>query len=236
MRSKLFLLTPILVLALFLTACGPSAAPAAGESNTLSVSGNGIVYLTPDIATIYIGVHTEDRDISQALANNNSQAQAVVAALQNLGVALEDIQTTNFSVYNTEAYDEVGQKYTNYMVDNSVYITVRDLSKLGTLLSTVIGSGANNINSITFDVADKTAALVEARTLAIANANALAGELAQTAGVRLDGIKIISYSEFSPSPYYGMGGGGASAPNASVPIQAGQMQISVTVNVTYGIK
>jgi uncharacterized protein YggE len=33
-----------------------------------------------------------------------------------------------------------------------------------------------------------------------------------------------------------MGGGGGAAPNVSVPIQPGLMEVTVTVNVTYGIK
>jgi hypothetical protein len=204
----------------------------------LSVSGNGTVSLTPDIAYIYIGVHTEDADIAAAVQNNNTQTQALVDALKNLGVAEADIQTSNFSVYSTKNYTPDGLPGpTIYAVDNTVYVTVRDLSKLGSLLNTVVGAGANNINSITFDVADKTAAMAQARQQAMANAASLAQELAGTAGVTLGEIQTISYTDYSPSPYaYGMGGGGASAPNASVPIQPGQLQISVTVDVSYAIK
>lgn len=234
MRTKLIYICSFLALALVLSACGPAAA--GSESRSLSVSGSGTVYLTPDIAYIYIGVHTEEPDIAQALADNNTQAQAVVMALQAMGVASEDIQTTNFSMWTTQDYDTNGLSYTKYVVDNTVYITVRDLSQLGSLLDTVVGSGANNINSISFDAADKSAALTEARQNAMQNADALASELAQTAGVSLGAIQNISYTEASPYPYYGMGGGGASAPNASVPIQPGQLQISVTVDVTYAIR
>jgi len=233
MRTKLTLIVSVLVLALALSACGPAAS---GETRSLSVTGSGMVSLTPDIAYIYIGVHTENRDIAQALAENNLQAQAVADALKNAGVAAEDIQTSSFSVWSMEDYDEVGQAYTKYTVDNSVYVTVRDLSNLGALLNTVVGSGANTINSIQFDVADKTAALTEARQKAMENAAALAGELAQVAGLSLGEIQTITYTDSMPYPYYGMGGGGASAPNASVPIQPGQLQISVTVNVTYAVR
>lgn len=236
MRTKFTLIFSILALALVLSACGPAAA--SGDSRSLSVSGSGTVSLTPDIAYVYIGVHTESPDIAQALADNNAQAQAVVDALKNMGVAAEDIQTNSFNVYSSQKYDPMsGQQngYT-YMVDNSLYVTVRDLSHLGSLLNTVVGSGANNINSIQFDVADKTAALEQARQKAMENASSLAAELAQTAGLSLGEIQSISYTEASPYPYYGMGGGGSSAPNATVPIQVGQLQISVTVSVSYAIR
>jgi hypothetical protein len=253
MRSKTFLLVSALALAFTLNACSgstatPSAAtPATATPSTattttehnLTVTGNGTVYLTPDIAYIYVGVHTEDPDIAQAVDRNNTQAQAVVDALKNMGVAATDIQTSSFSVWSSQQSDPMTNQpsgYT-YMVDNTVYITVRDLSKLSDLLNTAVGAGANNINSIQFDVSDKTAALAEARQKAMDNAASLAQELAGIAGVQLAGIQNISYSDYMPSSYYGMGGGGgASVPNATVPIQPGQTQISVTVSVTYGIK
>jgi uncharacterized protein len=234
MRTKLSMFVPVLILAMVLSACGTAAA----QPRTLNVSGNGTVYLTPDIANIYIGVHTEDPVIAAAVSNNNTQTQTLVDALKKAGVAAKDIQTSNFSVYNTQSFDKVSSQPTgsSYAVDNTVYITVRDLTKLGTLLNTAVSAGANNINSITFDVADKTAAMAQARQKAMANASSLAIELAQTAGVKLGEIQNVTYSDNSPLPYYGMGGGGTAAPNASVPIQPGQTQISVTVSVTYVIK
>jgi uncharacterized protein len=239
MRSKLFIFVSVMVLALILSACGPSSVPA---TRSLTVSGNGTVYLTPDIAYIYIGVHTENSSISQAVSTNNTQAQALVDALKNAGIAGADIQTSNFSVYTNSngGIDKVtGQALpsgTYYSVDNTVYVTVRDLSKLGMLLNTAVGAGANNISSITFDVADKTAAQTQARQKAMDNAATLAGELASTAKLSLGTIQTITYSDNTYTPYFGMGGGGASAPNASVPIQPGQMQVSVSVSVTYAIK
>jgi uncharacterized protein len=234
MRTKLFLFVPFLALALVLSACVPSVA----QPRTLSVSGSGTVYLTPDIANIYIGVHTEDPSITKAVNDNNVQTQALVDALKNAGIAEADIQTSNFSVYSTN-YDKLGNMTTAsiYAVDDSVYVTMRDLSKMGSVLSTAVSSGANSINSITFDVSDKTAAQAEARQKAMANASSLAGELAKTAGLTVGDIQSVSYTDNSYYPMYsGMGGGGASAPNASVPIQPGKTEISVTVSITYAIK
>jgi uncharacterized protein YggE len=234
MRTKLTIFVSVLVLALLLSACGAAAQP-----RTLNVSGNGTVYLTPDIAYIYIGVHNEDPAIATAVNNNNTQTQALVDALKNAGVAEADLQTSNFSVYTSPQYDKMTgmSTGTNYAVDNTVYVTVRDLTKIGSLLNTAVGAGANNINSITFDVADKTSAMAQARQKAMENASNLASELAQTAGVKLGEIQNVSYSDNSPMPYYGMGGGGAAAtPNISVPIQPGLTQISVTVSVTYTLQ
>jgi len=41
------------------------------------------------------------------------------------------------------------------LLDNTVYVTLRDISKLGELLDAVVKAGSNSINSIQFDVADR---------------------------------------------------------------------------------
>ncbi len=241
MRSKLFLLVSVLILSLVLSACSGTAAggnPTA--TRNLTVNGVGTVYLTPDVAYIYVGVHTENESISEAVADNNAKAQAVAAALKTFGVEDKDIQTSNFSIWPSQQYDPLTGEMTGsiYMVDNSVYVIVRDLEKLGELLEAAIEAGANSINSIQFDVADKTAGQIDARQKAVENATSLAGELASISGVTLGEIQTISYYDSQPYAYssYGMGGGGGGAEAAVAPIAPGQLTMSVTVTITYELK
>ncbi len=238
MRSKTLFL--VLILALVLSACGGIAESEDQAARTLSVSSNGMVYLTPDIAYIYIGVHTEDADIAVSVARNNAQAQRVADALRGMGVDAKDIQTSNFSVWSSQQYDSQTGEYSGYTyaVDNTVYVTVRDLARLGELLDAAIRAGANNINSIQFDVADKTEALQEARQLAINNANALADELAGAASLTLGSIQTLSYTDYTPGYYYGygLGGGGGGGAEASTPINPRQIPLTVSVSITYAIK
>lgn len=237
MCSKRFLLAPLLALVLILTACG-SRSSSAEAPRALNVTGTGTVYLTPDIAYVYIGVHTEDADISAAVEENNRQTQAVVDALLGMGIAAGDIQTSNFSLWGSQQYDPVTGMYTEiiYMVDNTVYVTVRDLEALPQVLDAAIAAGANNINSLQFDVADKSAGLQEARRLAMENAASLADELAQNAGLELGEIQTLSYSDSLPVYYgYGMGGGGEGG-GAPTPISPGQLPLTVYLNVVYEIR
>jgi uncharacterized protein len=238
MRTK-FLVFAVLVFALVLSACGPTINQAAPETvRTLNVNGLGQVNLTPDIAYIYIGVHTEGVTASEAVDSNKSQTTAVIDALKKAGVAEKDIRTTNFSIWPSQQYGPDGAVTGSvYMVDNSVYITVRDLDGLGDLLDSAITAGANSVNSIQFDVADKTQAVKEARAKAVEDAKLQAQELADAAGVSLGNIQTINFYDNSPSPISGgKGGGGVTAADVSVPIQPGQLTISVTVSLTYSIK
>ncbi len=240
MRTK-FLPFALVALALILSACGPTTVnqAAAPTIHTLNVNGVGQVYLTPDIAYIYIGVHNEAKTASDAVDANKIQTNAVIEALKSAKVDEKDIRTTNFSIYPSQQYAPDGTvSGTLYMVDNTVYIVVRDLDGLGNLLDDAISAGANSINSIQFDVADKTAAVKEARAKAVADARTQAGELADAAGVTLGDIQNISFFDNTPYPMSEGkgGGGGVMQANAAVPIQPGQLSISVSVSVVYEIK
>ncbi len=241
MRTKYLSFVILAVLALVVSACGPTTInqEAAENVRTLNVSGIGIVYLTPDIVYINIGVNTQRENAAEAVEINKEQTNAVIQAIKDFGVDAKDIRTTNFSIWSNPQYDPAGQiTGTNYVVDNSVNVTVRDLEKLGDLLDAAVAAGANSIYSIQFDVEDKSEATKEARTKAVEDAKVEAQELAEAAGLSLVSIQSINYYESSPTTYFeGKGGGGGAAmESATVPIQPGQLAISVTVNVTYSIK
>ena len=238
MRNKSTLFAAIAILALVLSACGSANSASPIATRTISVNGTGTVYLTPDIAYINIGVHTENAEVGLAVNNNSQKSQAVIKAIKDLGVADKDIQTTNFSVINSVQYDpntgvQTGMTYT---VDNTVVVTMRDMAKLSDLLDGAIKAGANNINSVVFDIAEKSAAVQEARLLALKNAKDLATELTSGLGVTLGAVQSLSFYDNSPSPYFGIGGESMSSGTSTTPINPGQMQLTVNVSISYEIK
>jgi len=236
-RKNVLLISIMLALVVVLSACSGSPAPATQPTpRTLTVTGTAQATLTPDIAYINIGVHSENVDAKEAVASNNVSAQSVADALKVLGVDAKDILTTNFSIYPQDEYGPDGQKTgSKFVVDNTVYVTLRDLTKIGDILGAAVKAGANSINGITFDVADKTPYLAQARKAAVDNANLQAQDLAKAAGVELGPVQSLSYYNNYASPVTmdmkAVGGGGA-----SVPVSAGQMTVTVDVNVVYEIK
>ena len=250
MRNKLFYILGACLLVGLLVAIGsvafarnPGQAVAGTEQppmRTMNVNGTGKALLTPDIAYINIGVQTENKDASEAVSSNNAQVQKVTTALKAAGVNEKDIQTTNFSIYPQPKFDDKGQPTgeITYVVQNTVSVTVRDISKIGDLLDSAVKAGANNIYGIQFDVSDKSAALTLAREEAVKNAQIAANDLAKASGVTLGPIQTIT-SYGGGSPVYlseGKGGGMAVADVASVPVSAGQMVLTVDVNIVYEIR
>ena len=195
--------------------------------------------MEPDIAYVNIGVHTENKTASAAVGANNTQTQAVIDTLKKFGIAEKDIQTTNFSISPQQQYDSAGKPTGEivYVVDNTVYVTVRDLEKIGDLLDAVVKSGANSISGIQFDVADKTTALSTARKAAVEDAQAIAEEMAAAAGVSLGEVQTMSiYGGSTPQPMYDYRSGVQVMEAASVPISPGQLILTVEVSVVYEIR
>lgn len=241
MRTYKSLFIVLLVSAVFLSACGSTAQQGSQlQPRTINVNGTSQVLVSPDIAYVSIGVHSEAEAAKAAVEANNDQSQAVIDALLAGGVDAKDIQTTNFSIYPQDKYSPTGELLGKfYAVDNTVYVKVRDLEGLGGLLDAAVDAGANNIYGITFDLDNKDAAIEQGRKEAVEKARQQAEQLAAAAGITVGDVYSISAYSSAPVPmnYYDVKGlGGVSEALASVPIATGQLTITVDVNVVFEIK
>lgn len=236
------LLLGIMALAVLTGCAGPAAAQTgvpADTPRTISVSGTGVAYGSPDIATAQVGVQTRGEDPGQAMEDNNARMAALIAALKAAGIADKDIQTTNFSVYAQQDYNpQTGEtlETITYVVDNTVNITVRDLAKLGDVLSGAVEAGANTVYGISFSVENQSALEQTAREQAMTDARARAEALAKLAGVTLDVPLSISENFSGGEPIYMARDMAAEAGGSAVPVQTGQIAVNLNVSVTYIIK
>jgi len=247
MRQVFKVIPLFIVAAIALTACGTTVLPeqmAIGNvqpsqsTQIIRVSASGSVTAAPDVAYIYIGIHTENENAATAVSENNTKVQKLMETLKSTGVAEVDMQTSNFSIWQNQQYNYDGSSSGSvYVVDNTVYVTVRDLDSLGDTLNSAVQAGANNINSIQFGLADNSSKTSEARGIAVENATKIAQELATAAGVELGEIESISYySNDYPITFNGAGGMGGGGAESSVPITTGQISVQATVEITFRIK
>lgn len=213
----------------------PVAAAQVGPNTIrqVTVVGNGEVKVTPDTATVQIGVQTDGATSQEALDANNTQVAAVIAKLKELGIAEADIQTANFGI--NPRYDANGQTVNGYQVSNTVTVTIRNIAQAGTLLDEVVKAGANQVYGIYFGVADPSTAEAQARDLALANARAKADQLAQASGGTVGQVLVVTENIGSAVPLPVMMS--ARAEDAkSVPLQPGQQTVTLQIQVTYELK
>lgn len=98
MLRKLMLLAVALLVAIpVLGGAAPALAqdPPEGE-RSITVTGYGVAYGSPDIARVGLGVETSNTDVQVALEETNEKLEAVLAVLREAGIADADIQTNYF--------------------------------------------------------------------------------------------------------------------------------------------
>jgi len=204
------------------------------DRNLITAQGIGKVSGTPDVVTISLGVQTTAASAQAALDDNNKLATDTIAALKANGVAPEDLQTSQLSV--NPSYSDKGQ-ITGYQVTNMVTAKLRDIGKAGAVIDAV-GTSAGDairVQQLSFSIDDDSAVRAAARTDAVKRAQAQAKQLADAAGVALGPIHSITEVAAPNTPFYpAMDAAAASAPVAA-PIEAGSLELNVTVQVVYEI-
>ncbi len=231
------LLIAILVIVAGQSLTGAAQAQPAGVTGArqVTVVGRGEAKGTPDTGYVQIGVETEANTTEEALEQNNAQVAAIIEKIKQLGVAEEDIQTSNFSI-NTR-YDNDGRRVVGYQVSNIVSVTIRNLEQTGTLLDQVVQVGANRVYGINFGVDDPSELLAQARDKAVADARSKAEQLAQASSASVGQVLVITENVGSQSPIpMPMRSEIAEEDAAAVPIQTGRQTVSTQVQVTFELQ
>ena len=144
-------------------------------------SGEGVVSVRPDQASISVGVITQGTTAAAATDANASKADAILAALRRLLGATADIRTSFFSVSPNQRFPSGGglPEIVGYTATNQFRVVIADTSAAGRVIDTATSAGANSVaaigvsrssTSITIWGALKTASSGQAR--AISNCNA----------------------------------------------------------------
>jgi uncharacterized protein len=228
----------ILLGALVLSVGCTSPSQSTTTARSITVVGQGEASGKPDIVRTTVGVESQSLSIDEAMSETNSKMASILAALREMGIAGKDLQTSNFNVY-LERQSKPGIEETQgplyYHVSNQLSVTLRDVGKLGEMLGKVLSSGANSVYGVSFDVDDRDALESDARAKAVADARSRAENLAQLSNVKLGNVLTLSEvvsNGVGPLRYSSsLAGAGGDAV-----VQAGEMEIGVSVEVTYSIQ
>lgn len=241
--AGLGVLAMLAVTMLLLAGCqSGSNAPAAGTDavgalaiDTITVNGEGKVSVTPDEAVVSVAVETDAADASSALDTNSKDMQKVLDALKAQGIKDTEIETANVAVYPNRQYDPQSGKESlvGYRAQNSVRVTLTDLTKVPAVFAAATEAGANNITGPVWQLSDNNQAVKEALTRATDNALGKAQTLATASGVKVGSILVLNEGSVSTPPIFSDAAGYAAAAKDSVtPPPTSPQMIDVTASVT----
>lgn len=232
--KKIFIIRLILCfLAVFNTPLLAQFSAISPENPQILVTGHGEIRITPDRASIQIGVESRAVTAAAAAAENANKQASIIAAIKRLGVADQLITTSNYSVSPEQRYDpNHSPVVTGYRVTNTVVVEVRKLASVGQVLDAALTNGANVISGLSFFASDTDSARRVAIASAVTAAKADAQAAARAAGGALGGlieVNVGAYSPPLPRPLMMNAGMASRTMQADTPISAGLETVSVDV-------
>jgi uncharacterized protein YggE len=208
-------------------------------SEGISVSGEGRVSAAPDMAVLSIGISTKEDTVAQANSAVQAAMDRLLSSLKADGIDEKDIQTSQFSISPEYDYQFSQPRLTGYRVTHMLQVKVRDIDRAGEVIDDGVEAAGDlvQVGGISLTIEDTNALAKQARELAMADAKAKAEELAGLADVELGKPISISESSYTPTPpvYYDRGVGGEALAPAATSISTGELEVVVSVQITYGI-
>jgi uncharacterized protein len=216
----------------------PMTIHAMAERPALNLAAYGEVRAAPDMATISFGVMTEASTAAEAMSQNATRMNQVMAALRRAGIEARDVQTSGLNL--SAQYDYVENqppRLRGYQATNQVTVIINDLDKVGTTADAVVSAGVNQINGISFGLKDPTTAENRARQIAVRNLQAKAALYAQALGVELGGVRSLSegggYNPTPPRPMYAERA--MAMDSGSTPVAAGELTVRIDITGVYDL-
>ena len=210
------------------------------RSRSIHVSGTGKVSVEPDKADLILSVEVQAKTAEAAKTQAAVAMDALIKSLKDADVAGRDIQTRSISLYPNYSSD-TANKITGYQLTNQIAVCIRDLNKATDIIDNAVQAGGNStrVQGMSFGIENPERALAEAREKAYVNAKTIGQQYAKLAGVTLGTpLHISEGTDVTPVPiaYSEMKMMAATAESTSTPVQAGEQDVTITVDVSFGIQ
>ncbi|NDW52329.1 SIMPL domain-containing protein [Aliiroseovarius sp. PrR006] len=220
------------IIAISIAAAGIGHADTAAVPQ-LTVTGQGVAQVVPNMARISLGVSERSDDAGRALDAVAGSIARMLTKLTEAGVAERDIQSTQVNLSPQYDYNRKNNGVpvlVGFVASSTLSVKVQDLSTLGAIMTAVTSVGANEIHGLQFDVKDRAGAEDSARALAVKDAMHRAKVLAEAAGLKLGSVLMMQEGGAAPGRPVMMAMERASA---DMPIAAGEMGITSSVTMVF---
>ena len=232
------------------------AQPACDSSRSIQVSGTAVVNVTPDRASIQLGVQSNGKSPAAVQALNTLVIERVTKAISASGVDAKDISTDWYVIEPLyEDYDSLVIK--GYRINNTVAVTLRDVKQINSVISAAVQVGANQVINVELYTSELRKYRDQARDLAMKAAVEKAQALASAGGAQ-SGC-VLNISENTWSTYNGWWGGYGSSRNQNLwtqnvsqnaapssgdsgalseagPVSLGMISVKAEVNAAFSLK
>jgi uncharacterized protein YggE len=228
--------TTVLILAT-LFAISTQAQEQKAQVPQISVTGEGKIKVVPDQAIVTVGFQNSGKDAKEVKTLNDEVVDKVIKFLKKSGILATDYKTNNVSL--NKSYDFEKKKY-NFQANQSLSITLKDLSKYDEIMMGLNDAGVNSINGVEFKSSKMEDYERDARKKAMVNAQQKAADYVSVLGQKVGKALLITDNSQSyfPQPMY-KGNMMAMAADESVQretLAIGEIEIVTNVSVTFALE
>jgi uncharacterized protein len=230
--------TVIAAVLMCFTASGLLAQEACRNPKIVKTTGTAELKVTPDKAVVQLGVERQSVTAKIAKTAVANTSRKILAALKELNIEDKDIQTAYLYLQPMIDYRK-GLRITNFTAEQSLSVTVRDLSRLDALMDAVITAGANRIEGIEYQSSELRKYKDQARDEAAKAAREKADALARALGNRIGNTYAIEELQQGEG-YYGYVGGMVAnkmedARSAAPSTAPGELTVKASVEVSFDL-
>jgi len=206
------------------------------QEHTVTVTASGSITVTPDMASITMGVVTDEATAAEAQSKNAETINAVTEKLTELGIEEKSIQTSNY--YMSQRYDYESNRVIGYRVETSLTIADQKVEDVGKVISACTENGANQFQGINMTSSEYDAAYEQALADAVNAARRKAEILANAAGMHLGNVASMTEGYQNTSARYRSANYFVESPmeeaaSADMKVMPGELSVEAPVTVTY---
>lgn len=225
----------VLILALFVAGIS-NAQEQKAQIPQISVTGEGKVKVMPDQAVVTVGFQNSGKDAKEVKTLNDEVVDKVIKFLKKSGIPATDYKTNNVSL--NKSYDYEKKKY-NFQANQTLSITLKDLSKYDDIMMGLNDAGVNLIQGVEFKSSKMEEYEKEARKKAILDAKQKANDYVSILGQKVGKALLITDNSnvYVPQPMYkgammAMAADGAERQTLAI----GELEINTNVSVTFALE
>ena len=169
----------------------------------LDVTGEGMVSVAPDEATITAQVSLVDRDAGRAQGRASKEIDAMLSAIKSFPLKPDSLNASELTLLPEYRWDRATdqQQFIGFRVTRTISFTITEIDRLGAALSALSNAGATQISSPVMGSSKAEDARDKALVKAVDDARKKLTILARAANMSLSSITQISeIAPYSPGP------------------------------------
>jgi uncharacterized protein len=209
--------------------------PNLSTTPTVSVVGSAVLRVEPDEAIVVVTLSALEDAPGPALEDVARRSEALVALLDEFGIASSDRSTTGVSVHEDFDHTSEGRRSLGHRAASAIAVRLTDLDLIGRLVTRATTELDARVDGPQWQIAAENQIRLEAARQAAADGQRKAQAYAEGVGARLGALIRLAEPESAAFPRRSGKIIAASAASGDLLVEPGEQDITATIEVTFAL-